>query len=161
MTTASRPTGALRRAALGTLGVGLAATLAATLAGPPAASGAPPAPGDEEDDVPTRVVMVDAPTVAQRNEVVGLGLDITEHVTPEGIEVILYDAQDARTLREAGYSWTVEEPDLEAAAADQRRADRRYAARVVASPLPSGRTAYRTYDDYLIDLDALAADYPG
>jgi hypothetical protein len=163
MTPARRPhRGTARRAALGTLGVTLAATLAATLAGPQlAAIGAGPAPAEPiRGDGPVRVVMVDAPTVAQRNEVVSLGLDITEHVTTKGIEVVLYDDRDARTLREAGYTWTVEEADLEAAAEEQRRADRRYAARVAESPLPSGRTAYRTYEDYLTDMDALAAEYP-
>ena len=158
-----RPTRATaRRAAIGTLGATLAAVLAATMAGPQlAATGAGPAPAEPiHDDGPVRVVMVDAPTVAQRNEVVALGLDITEHVTTKGIEVVLYDADDARTLREAGFTWTVEEADLEEAARDQRRADRRYTARVAESPLPSGRTSYRSYEDYLTDLDALAADYP-
>ena len=152
----------VRRAALGALGITLAATLAATLGGPSlAAVTGPPA----DDPVPSdsdrvRVVMVDAPTVDQRNEVVALGLDITEHVTKQGIEVVLYDNQDAQTLRDAGFTWDVEVRDLEAKASKQRQADRRYAARVDESPLPSGRTAYRTYPEYLSDMDDLASRYP-
>ena len=147
------------RTLTGIAALGVAATLAATLGGPSLASGPDPSPAPPGDG-PVRVVMVDAPTVDERNEVVALGLDITEHVTTQGIEVVLYDEQDARALREAGFSWTVEEADLEQAAADQRRADRRYAARVAESPLPSGRTSYRTYADYLTDIDTLHEDYP-
>ena len=35
-----------------------------------------------------------------------------------------------------------------------------YAASVAASGLPSGRTSYRAYADYLSDMDQLARDYP-
>ncbi|MGZ8744631.1 MAG: M14 family zinc carboxypeptidase [Nocardioides sp.] len=159
-----RPPGrlaSLRRASLGALGLGVAATLAATLGGPSLAAVTGPAadPGPT-DSGRVRVVMVDAPTVDQRNEVVSLGLDITEHVTKKGIEVVLYDDRDAQTLRDAGFTWEVEVRDLEAQARQQRKADRAYAARVAASPLPSGRTTYRTYPEYLSDLADLAARYP-
>ena len=50
--------------------------------------------------------------------------------------------------------------DLEALAAKNRQADAAYAASVDESPLPSGRTAYRTYDEYVADMDMLAARYP-
>ncbi len=153
------------RPALGKLvpacALGIVATVAATLGAPPPAAVA--APGDDPRparETPVRVVMVDAPTVAQRNQVVDLGLDLTEHVTTRGIEVVLHDAGDARALREAGFDWTVEVADLEAEARAQRRADRRYAARVDESGLPSGRTSYRSYDDYLTDLADLAETYP-
>ena len=36
--------------------------------------------------------MVQAPTVADRNEVIALGLDVTEHANQRGIEVVLHDA---------------------------------------------------------------------
>jgi hypothetical protein len=149
----------LRGALATTTAVAVAATLAAGLGGP--SSAAPSAVRERAaDDTPTRIVMVDAPTVADRNRVVDLGLDLTEHVTTKGIEVVLHDAGDARALREAGFGWTVEVADLEAEQREQRRADRRYAARVDESGLPSGRTSYRTYDDYLTDMAALADDYP-
>ena len=149
----------LRGALATTTAVAVAATLAAGLGGPSSAAPSAPDPADG-DEVPTRIVMVDAPTVADRNRVVDLGLDLTEHVTTRGIEVVLHDARDARALREAGFDWTVEVADLEAEQREQRRADRRYAARVDDSGLPSGRTSYRTYDDYLTDMAALADDYP-
>ncbi len=148
----------LRGALATTTAVAVAATLAAGLGGPSAATPSTAAP--DRDDVPTRVVMVDAPTVADRNRVIDLGLDVTEHATTRGIEVVLHDARDARTLRRAGFEWTVEVADLEAEQRRQRRADRRYAARVDESGLPSGRTSYRTYDDYVADLAGLADDYP-
>ncbi len=118
-----------------------------------------PDPGPS-DSGRVRVVMVDAPTVADRNQVVALGLDITEHVTTKGIEVVLYDDRDAQTLRDAGFTWDVEVRDLEEQARKQRKADRAYAARVARSPLPSGRTEYRTYAEYLSDMADLAASYP-
>ena len=151
----------LRGALATTTAVAVAATLAAGLGGPSAAQPAAPAAApDRDDEAPTRIVMVDAPTVADRNRVVDLGLDLTEHVTRKGIEVVLHGDGDARRLREAGFDWSVEVADLEAEQRRQRKADRRYAARVEESGLPSGRTSYRTYDDYLDDMADLAAAYP-
>ena len=111
------------------------------------------------DDV-TQVVMVKAPEVEDRNEVIGLGLDVTEHATERGIEVVLHDEQDAALLEKAGFEWTVEVADLEALTQANRRKDEAYAARVERSALPSGRTSYRTYDDYLRDMSRLARLYP-
>ena len=111
-------------------------------------------------DDTTQVVMVRAPEVADRNEVIELGLDVTEHATQRGIEVVLHDAQDAQTLTDAGFTWTVTVDDLEALTEANRRKDRSYAARVEESALPSGRTSYRTYDDYLRDMNRLARLYP-
>lgn len=151
----------LRGALATTTAVAVAATLAAGLGGPSAAQPAAPAAApDRDDEAPTRIVMVDAPTVADRNRVVDLGLDLTEHATRKGIEVVLHGDGDARRLREAGFDWSVEVADLEAEQRRQRKADRRYAARVEESGLPSGRTSYRTYDDYLDDMADLAAAYP-
>ncbi|MDR7252243.1 hypothetical protein J2X46_001219 [Nocardioides sp. BE266] len=111
-------------------------------------------------DDTTQVVMVRAPEVADRNEVIALGLDVTEHATSRGIEVVIHDAQDAQTLKDAGFTWRVTVDDLEALAAKNRKADEAYAARVEESALPSGRTSYRTYDDYLRDMNRLARLYP-
>lgn len=141
----------------------VAAGLAATAAGATGDAGRDDAPRElaraAADDT-TQIVMVKAPTVADRNEVIDLGLDVTEHVDKRGIEVVLHDAQDAQTLREAGFTWRVTVKDLEALVQKNRKADRAYAASVEESGLPSGRTSYRTYDDYLSDLDQLASDYP-
>ena len=151
-----RPRTVGRRAGIAVLIGGLAASVAVTTTTTAPASGEP----DRTDPDKVQVVMVHAPTVAQRNEVIDLGLDITEHATRKGIEVVLYDAEDRRTLREAGFEWTVKVRDLEAQTRADRRADRRYDARVQSSPLPSGRTAYRTYEDYLSDMQLLAKRFP-
>lgn len=150
-----------RRAGLALLGGTLATAVALTTTTTGPAVGEPDRSPDPTADGPVRVVMVHARTVEQRNRVVDLGLDLTERVTRRGIEVVLHDAADARQLRRAGFTWKVEVKDLEAQVRANRRADRRYDARVAASPLPSGRTAYRTYDDYLADMDLLAHRYPG
>lgn len=128
-------------------------------------AGAAPDDGRREvartsSDDTTQVVMVRAPEVADRNEVIGLGLDVTEHADQRGIEVVLHDAQDAQTLRDAGFTWKVTVPDLEALTEANRRKDRAYAASTARSALPSGRTSYRTYDDYLRDMGRLARLYP-
>ncbi|MDZ5660682.1 M14 family zinc carboxypeptidase [Nocardioides sp. S-58] len=111
-------------------------------------------------DDTTQIVMVRAPEVEDRNEVIELGLDVTEHATERGIEVVLHDDKDAQALRDAGFTWTVTVDDLEALTETNRKADRAYDARVTRSALPSGRTAYRTYDDYLRDMNRLARLYP-
>jgi hypothetical protein len=141
----------------------VAAGLAATAAGATGSAGNDDPPRSlarTADGDATQIVMVKAPTVADRNEVIDLGLDVTEHADERGIEVVLHDAQDAQTLRDAGFTWRVTVKDLEALTAKNRRADRAYAAAVEESGLPSGRTSYRTYPDYLSDLDQLARTYP-
>ncbi len=139
-----------------------AAGLVATAAGATGSAGPDDArePARTADSDATQVVMVQAPTVDDRNEVIGLGLDVTEHADKRGIEVVLHDAQDAETLRDAGFTWRVTVKDLEALTKKNRKADKVYAASVAASGLPSGRTTYRTYADYLSDMDQLARDYP-
>ena len=145
-------------------GAVLATVLAVTLIGPALTTTATGQPdrtsADPSSDGQVQVVMVDAPTVAKRNQVIELGLDITEHATQRGIEVVLYDDADRRTLREAGFTWKVEVADLEAQTRADRRADRQYAASVARSPLPSGRTSYRTYEEYVSDMQLLAQRYP-
>ena len=81
----------------------VAAGLAATAAGATGSAGGDDTPRElarTADSGATQVVMVQAPTVADRNKVIGLGLDVTEHADKHGIEVVLHDAQDAQTLRD-------------------------------------------------------------
>ncbi len=141
----------------------VAAGLAATAAGATGNAGRDDAPRElaraAADDT-TQIVMVKAPTVEDRNEVIGLGLDVTEHADRRGIEVVLHDAEDAQTLRDAGFTWRVTVKDLEALTKKNAKADRAYAASVADSGLPSGRTSYRQYADYLSDMEQLASDYP-
>jgi hypothetical protein len=89
-----------------------------------------------------------------------LGLDVTHDVTARSAEVMTYTAADRALLRANGFGFRVTVPDLARQLRADRRADLRYAARVAASPLPSGRTGYREYADYLREMDALAAQHP-
>jgi hypothetical protein len=148
-----------RRLGVTLLGGALATTVVTTLASTALTS---PAAGDPQraPDDRVQVVMVDAPTVAERNDVLALGLDPTEHATRQGIEVVLHGEKDAEKLRDAGFTWDVEVRDLQAQMQRQREADEAYDARVARSPLPSGRTAYRTYADYLSDMELLAERFP-
>ncbi len=111
-------------------------------------------------DTTVQVVHVNAPSQAERSRVNGLGLDTTEHGDARGVEVVLHSTADAQRLRDAGFTWTVRDADLRATMRKAAEADRRYAASVAESALPSGRTSYRTLDDINAELDALAAKYP-
>ena len=162
MSTRRRTTSGVRLAAVGAL---VAAGLAAG-AGVASGAGAPERDDGRREvartasDDTTKIVMVRAPEVEDRNEVIALGLDVTEHATERGIEVVLHDDKDAEALRDAGFTWTVTVDDLEALTRANREADRAYDARVETSALPSGRTSYRTYDDYQRDMTRLARLYP-
>ena len=110
---------------------------------------------------PPQLVMVQAPTVADRNEVIALGLDMTEHGDASGVEVVLHGTKDAARLREAGFGLLgVKIADLAAREQANAAKDREgYDAAVAQSPLPSGRTSYRTLDDYNNELTQLAQRY--
>ena len=115
-------------------------------------------PASPEEKV--QVVHVTAPTQQERSKVAGLGLDTTEHGDAQGVEVVLHGRADAQRLRDAGFSWRVEDADLRATMAKAAAADKAYAAAVAESDLPSGRTSYRTLAEINAELDELAADYP-
>jgi hypothetical protein len=108
-----------------------------------------------------QLVRVAVPTATQVRQLQALGLDLTEARGPGYVEVVLYGADDARALREAGLEFTVRIPDLVARNIENRRADLAYARTNASSPLPSGRTSYRHLIDYEADLRRLVADHPG
>jgi hypothetical protein len=89
-----------------------------------------------------------------------LGLDVTHEVSRRSVKVIAYGGADRVLLRRSGLPFRVTVPDMAAQLGAFRRADRRYAARIAASPLPSGRDEYRVYEDYLAEMDELAAENP-
>lgn len=137
----------------------VAAALVLTGAGVSTATpGAVSAPSARDDKV--QVVHVNAASQKQRSQVNALGLDTTEHGDGTGVEVVLHSAADAAKLRSAGFTWRVEDPDLGATMRKAAAADKAYAASVAQSPLPSGRTSYRTLPEVNAELDALAATYP-
>ena len=129
---------------------------AVLLAGAGITAAAPTAPDDK-----VQVVHVAAASQQERTRVNALGLDTTEHGDRTGVEVVLHSAADAQKLRAAGFTWRVEDADLAATMRTAAAADRAYAASVAESPLPSGRTSYRTLPEVNAELDALAAKYPG
>jgi murein tripeptide amidase MpaA len=89
-----------------------------------------------------------------------LGVDVTHDVHRYSADVVVHSLAEKEALQDHGFTWKVEEPDLEALARRNRAADRAYSARVAASPLPSGRTEYRVYEDYLREIDEIVAQHP-
>ena len=107
-----------------------------------------------------QLVRVSTPTWADRDRLTNLGLDLTEHGGKDFVEVVLHGLDDVAVLREAGFTWDIEIADLGAHLRRNAELDAAYAAAVKTSPLPSGRTEYRTLADYEAELDALAKKYP-
>lgn len=128
--------------------VGSAALVAALL-------GPNPAAVSTERPWSPQLVRVDADPA-----VVGaLGLDLTEHGGTEGVDVVLHTAAERARLEASGLPSDVLVPDLLAREAERNRLDEEYAARTLRSPLPSGRTSYRTLGDYETELRDLAREH--
>ncbi len=108
-----------------------------------------------------RLVTVDTPTRADKERLQALGLDLTEHAGHDYVEVVLHHAADLSALESAGFGYDVRIPDLLRREAENNRANASYAATTDVSPLPSGRTSYRTLADYNTDMAELAQDRPG
>jgi hypothetical protein len=119
-----------------------------------------PAALEQERANPPQLVSVLTPTKAQKDQLLALDLDLTEHGSKQGVGVVLHNKQDEDTLRKAGLRWRVLVSDLSAQSKAQRTADRRFAARTTRSVLPSGRDTYRTLADYNAELKDLAAKNP-
>ncbi len=107
-----------------------------------------------------RLVTVDTPTRADKERLQALGLDLTEHAGHDYIEVVLHHAADLSALESAGLGYDVRIPDLLRREAENNRANAAYAAATDVSPLPSGRTSYRTLADYDADMAELAQERP-
>ena len=107
-----------------------------------------------------RVVDVAAASLARRNDLQALGLEMTEHGDANSVEVILHGKADAQKLRAKGFTFKVRIADLGARTAANAAADRRYASATASSALPSGRTEYRHLADYELEMKQLALRYP-
>ena len=59
-----------------------------------------------------QLVRVATGNLARKNELNGLGLDLTEHGGAGFVEAVLYDAADAQKLVANNFAYTVEVPDL-------------------------------------------------
>lgn len=106
------------------------------------------------------LVTVDTAGRADRTRLERLGLDLTEHAGHDYAEVVLHSAAEKAALQAAGFTWTVRIPDLVEREIQRQRLDAAYAASRQRSPMPSGRTAYRTLADYEADMTSLASTRP-
>ena len=107
-----------------------------------------------------QVVDVATPTRASKERLQTLGLDLTEHGGAKSLEVVLHGRADARTLRRAGFRYTVRIADLAARTHRNRQRDARHARATAVSGLPSGRDSYRRLPDYDLEMKRLAMQYP-
>ncbi|HWI72299.1 MAG TPA: M14 family zinc carboxypeptidase, partial [Baekduia sp.] len=88
------------------------------------------------------------------------GLDVTESRGRDWADVVVAGSSALSLLRATGLPFTTRVADLQASYDSARAADRAYAAAVGASPLPSGRTTYRTPEDIQAELKALVEAHP-
>ena len=103
-----------------------------------------------------RLVTVDTSGLGEKERLQSLGLDLTEHAGRDYAEVVIHTAADLRTLVDNKLDYDVRIPDLIARDLQVRALDAAYGLRVGRSPLPSGRTSYRTSKDYNRDMRLLA-----
>jgi hypothetical protein len=106
------------------------------------------------------LVRVATANLDRKNELAGLGLDLTEHGGDGFVEAVLYGAADARKLVDNNFVYTTEVPDLSVQSRQERAADARFAAANAASDFPSGRTTYRRLFDYSEGMKAMVRDNP-
>jgi hypothetical protein len=106
------------------------------------------------------LVRVSTPTRARAQQLADSGLDVTEHGGAGFIEVVLHGAADARKLRDAGFQYVTQIPNLTVQSRQDRRADKTFAAANAASELPSGQTTYRRLFDYSEAMKRLAREHP-
>jgi len=90
------------------------------------------------------------------------GLDVTHEHGVGWADVVVAGATDLAKLVTSGLRYSVRIANLGKDYAAARAADRGYAQRVGAtgSPLPTGRTSYRTYDDVQAELKGLVDGNP-
>ena len=107
-----------------------------------------------------QLVRVSTPTLARKNELQRLGLDLTEHGGPGFVEAVLYGAADATRLVDNNFAYAVAVPDMAVQARKERAADIKFAAAYPNTELPSGRNIYRRLFDYSEDMKRLAREHP-
>jgi hypothetical protein len=91
-----------------------------------------------------------------------MGFDVTHNMRAGWADVMLTGTKQLEQLKKTGLKYTVRTNDMTRAFRAARQADRAFTARVGegGSALPSGRTEYRTYEDFQADLKQLVADHP-
>ncbi|MFL5845509.1 MAG: M14 family zinc carboxypeptidase [Solirubrobacteraceae bacterium] len=96
---------------------------------------------------------------AGRDKLAGLdaaGLDVTESQGPGWADVLVAGADQLKVITAAGLRHVVRVADLDASVARSARAT----VRAGGPTVPSGRTAYRTYEEVQADLKKLADEHP-
>jgi hypothetical protein len=88
------------------------------------------------------------------------GVDVTHDVDARSARVLAHGAADLARLHEAGFTTRTVVADLAAADRASRAADRRALRQSGGSGLPTGRTTYRTYEDYQRELKEIAERFP-
>ena len=88
---------------------------------------------------PGPVSLVEVPVTGawQLGALEQLGLDVTEDISDGRARVMLYGDRDRTTLARTGFGFTVVHPDMAAVERAARAGDRRWAARVGRSALPT------------------------
>ncbi|WP_232681048.1 M14 family zinc carboxypeptidase [Nocardioides sp. R-C-SC26] len=107
-----------------------------------------------------RLVTVDTPTAGARAMLRSLDLDVTEHAGHDYMEVVLHTPADLAKLATSKLDFDVRIPDLVSRGIRVGQLTQAWAKRVGTSRLPSGRTSYRTLDDYNADMTKLELDHP-
>jgi hypothetical protein len=92
-----------------------------------------------------------------------LGYDVTENSRDGHSDIVVPNAPMLDKLRKLGVAFKIRSLDMRKDFVRAREADARYTTRMgtAGSPLPTGRTSYRTYNDIQAELAALVKDHPG
>jgi len=108
---------------------------------------------------PTMLVEVPIAGAWQIDVLERQGLDVTHDGEIGRARVMLYGDRDRDILTRTGLGFVVVNPDVKAAERGFRAQDRRAAAKGP-SPLPTGRTEYRTFEDVQAELKDMKAQFP-
>ena len=134
----------------------LSITVLALACLPPALAGGEP--GEEPlspDRISLESVRISGPDDVSRLE--RLGFDVTHDVGANDVTVALYSDAERSRLDAAGFSSQTVVSDLQEKSAADRAAEDEIA---IPTALPSGRSTYRVYDDYVNEINQLAEDNP-
>jgi carboxypeptidase T len=114
----------------------------------------------------TSLVSVEVPNQAAVDRLLTLGLDATAHYVDEGtVEVMLHDDDDAEVLEGTGYATEVIHEDLDAVDEGHRKREAALQSLVeeqaeLESELPTGRVAYRTWEETNAEMQQIAQLFP-
>ena len=106
------------------------------------------------------MVTVDTPNRGAKTRLQKLGLDLTEHAGHDYVEAVLHTPADLLALTTSKLTYDVKIANMTERLIEIREIDEEFAATTARSALPSGRTAYRTLDEYVEDMTTLAEENP-